>query len=172
VDALYRNVCYPCVAMQIIPAESTRRGVRPDDRIRISAESLTESQVEAIRRFLEEDPRIESVEVGPLATFIEPPRRSNAQSKGDEHQFLTFEICASSEIGALIINFLENNKDTIGTVSSLVGMGTPVLLGGNYVLRKLREFCSNRKAKFTKIPIYDPKGNVITWVRRKGGQLH
>lgn len=154
--------------MQITSDKHTSREAQSDDRLRISTESLTDAQIQSIRKFLEEDPRIDSVDIGPLSSFIELPTSApKVRPKEGGYQFLTLEISASAEIGALIVNFIKNNKDAIDITSGLVGIGSPVALGGKYVVKRLQEFCKSRKGKFSKVPLYDPKGNVIKWVKRK-----
>jgi hypothetical protein len=151
--------------MQIIPPEPANCKATKDSRVRISTNELTNQEIESIRQFLEKDPQVESVVVGPLATFIEPPKDGpSTAADHDGSLFLTIEIHAAAEAGALIINFLKDNKDAIGAGASLA---TPVVLGCKYVLEKVTEYSKKRDSKITKIPIYDPKGNVIKWAKRK-----
>jgi hypothetical protein len=122
--------------------------------VRISTADLTDQEAQALKEFLELDKNIESVKVGPEPS--EP-----------EYRFLTFDIQAAAEPAQLIVKLLKDNKDLIGTLGGVVAIATPVVSSVRYVLNRIERFRRTRNSMSLKVPIYDPGGNIIKWVRMK-----
>ena len=155
--------CYPLRAMQHSSSKHRRQRSAQSGIVRISTADLTDQEAQALKEFLELDKNIESVKVGPLEMIAEPP----PEPSEPEYRFLTFDIQAAAEPAQLIVKLLKDNKDLIGTLGGVVAIATPVVSSVRYVLNRIERFRRTRNSMSLKVPIYDPGGNIIKWVRMK-----
>jgi hypothetical protein len=152
--------------MQIIREPPAKAKVSCDGCVRISTASLTDAQAESLKQFLEQDPLVESVTLGPLQMEVSRPKRSTTPKDGNH--FLTFEIQAAAEPLFLFVNLVKDNKDVFEGASAFVTMtGVTVPPVVKFVMRKIRQFYKARQTKFSKVPIYDADGHVIRWVKKR-----
>jgi len=160
--------------LQINPSDTLLSSIKA--HVRISTEELSSSQIADICLFLEDDPLVKSVEKYSKDSYIDI---EICQSDGIDIGDIVGDIALPGLgagcvwggcigwIGSALFKtarFLTENKDAIGSVSSL---SATAVLAGKYLLGKLSDYTEAHKEKFTKIPIYDSQGNAIKWVKRK-----
>lgn len=155
--------CYPLPAMQHSSSKHRRQGSAQNGIVRISTADLTDQEAQALKEFLELDKNIESVKVGPLETIAESP----PEPSEPEFRFLTFDIQAAAEPAHLIVKLLKDNKDFIEALGAVVAIATPAAVGARYVLNQIERFRKTRSSMSLKVAIYDPRGNIIKWVKKK-----
>jgi hypothetical protein len=158
------NRWYPLRAMQRPPRKATRQRPTRNERVRISTAPLTDREAQGLKEFLVQDPNVVSVSVGPLDTTVERPK---TLARSERWPITFFEIQAAVEPAALIVQLLKDNKDLIEALGGAVAIGTSAAIGARYVLNLIKRFCRTRRSMSLKVPIYDPNGDIIKWVRKK-----
>jgi hypothetical protein len=168
--------------LQIAPSATLLSSIKA--HVRISTDELSSSQIADICSFLEDDPLVKTVEKCSKDSYIDIEIcQSDGIDIGDivgDIAFPKLELGIGCVLGGCIgwigsalfktARFLTENKDAIGSVSSLTTTASVTVLAGKYLLAKLSDYTEAHKEKFTKIPIYDSQGNAIKWVKRKNEQ--
>jgi hypothetical protein len=145
-------------------ARTRRRPNKAPRSIYINASVLNVEQTANLVEFLKRDRNIEDVAISRLDVSAPPPPPSNPPPGKALTYFLTIE--ASAEPLILVVQFVQAHWDLVRGAGEAIPVVGAAYGGGNYLVRKIKEFIKNRTKNFDYTPLYDGAGNTIKFVKR------
>jgi hypothetical protein len=137
----------------------------PTIYVYISTKRMSRSRAAKIYRSLKSDRSVVSVRRIAKGAYIEVKKFGFPQ---DYTLPVPVAACMlpSYGIGAgflALLHTLADNKDAIEAMSSITAAASSTVVA----IKKLNNHIKTNREKYTRMPIYDEKGNVIKWIKRK-----